>query len=496
MTGRHLREGGSSRTAAAAAAVPAQRLVLSPARLNLAPLHPTLLQQPIQEFVEKLEGSDVIPTNHNCRAEAAQALSNDVSRSNGWQDTIDETFQKPTGITVKFFLQILAANFVQCGHHTAISQKVLLNNCWETRMIWLNVHFPLFYERQRWRFLYFLQQAVYKSSQLSKSVVTLICCSGGKNEIIGNWNKNMYHRQGNTDNNHPWPAMTTNFHPHANVERWSNKTSVFLGNEQRVSRNHYEPTEHKKAIHWTVYRFQEEDAADGTSFAPSDPSRSTRQFPSSETEHSTINTGTKMHQHDQKRKTLPQGYRHHLCAPSPSKKRQLRATRQWCWLQHQQDEAYPSRWSGWPFSERGERTSIHVPQHPSADWRWSQSSRARPSYQTHWKLSAVNTGEKGEDQELGSQSVFDGTQCPNIRRRLPRGRSNHQRLTLPTRQAPKQPLPDPMLSLPDEDRCCSDPAWPHKLSWRYLCPTCKETPAPCRLPPQSLHRSFRVISPS
>ena len=78
------------------------------------------------------------------------------------------------------------------------------------------------------------------------------------------------------------------------------------------------PRKHKKKVYGTTYRFQEEVAADGTPFAPSDPSRSTRQFPSSETKHSTINTGTRVHQHDQKRKTLPQGYRHHLCAPSLS----------------------------------------------------------------------------------------------------------------------------------------------------------------------------------
>ena len=36
-------------------------------------------------------------------------------------------------------------------------------------------------------------------------------------------------------------------------------------------------------IYETIHRFQEEDAADGNSFAPSDPSRSTRQFPSSNT---------------------------------------------------------------------------------------------------------------------------------------------------------------------------------------------------------------------
>ena len=36
-------------------------------------------------------------------------------------------------------------------------------------------------------------------------------------------------------------------------------------------------------MYGTTYRFQEEDAADGTSFAPADQGISTRQFPSSKT---------------------------------------------------------------------------------------------------------------------------------------------------------------------------------------------------------------------
>ena len=126
------------------------------------------------------------------------------------------------------------------------------------------------------------------------------------------------------------------------------------------------PRKHK-TIYGTTYRFQEEDAADGTSFAPSGPSRSTRQLLSSKLKHSTKNAGTKVHQHDQKRKTLPQNYRHPLCALSPSHRRRLRPTRRRCWLQHQQDEAYSNLWSRWSFSERGERTSNHVSQHSSAD---------------------------------------------------------------------------------------------------------------------------------
>ena len=48
----------------------------------------------------------------------------------------------------------------------------------------------------------------------------------------------------------------------------------------------------KTTNYGTTYRFQEEDAADGTSFAPFRPCKSTRQFPSSETQHRTINTST------------------------------------------------------------------------------------------------------------------------------------------------------------------------------------------------------------
>ena len=45
-------------------------LVLSPARLNLVPLGPALLQQPIHEFVKNLNKSNVVPNNHNRRTEA------------------------------------------------------------------------------------------------------------------------------------------------------------------------------------------------------------------------------------------------------------------------------------------------------------------------------------------------------------------------------------------------------------------------------------------
>ena len=47
----------------------------------------------------------------------------------------------------------------------------------------------------------------------------------------------------------------------------------------------------EKQIHGPTHRFQEGDATDGTSCAPSGPCRSTRQFPSSETQHGTIKSG-------------------------------------------------------------------------------------------------------------------------------------------------------------------------------------------------------------
>ena len=138
-------------------------------------------------------------------------------------------------------------------------------------------------------------------------------------------------------------------------------------------------------MYGTTYRFQEEDAADGNSFEPSDPGRSTRQFPSSEKSQGTINAGTKMQKHDQKRKTLPQNYRHHLYVPCPSnRRRSMLATTSIRW-------GILKSLAGWPFSERGERTSNHASQHLLADWWWIRSWRARPNYRTHWKLSAADT---------------------------------------------------------------------------------------------------------
>ena len=48
----------------------------------------------------------------------------------------------------------------------------------------------------------------------------------------------------------------------------------------------------------------------------------------------TINVGTIMHSHDQKRKTLAQDYLRHLCVSSLSNRRRSMATHRWWWHTH------------------------------------------------------------------------------------------------------------------------------------------------------------------
>ena len=71
------------------------------------------------------------------------------------------------------------------------------------------------------------------------------------------------------------------FHTKTNMEPSWNNTSVFLGNDQQTFPEPLRAYVNSVKMYGTTYRFQEEEAADGTSFAPSDPSRSTRQFPHS-----------------------------------------------------------------------------------------------------------------------------------------------------------------------------------------------------------------------
>ena len=95
------------------------------------------------------------------------------------------------------------------------------------------------------------------------------------------------------------------------------------GGTSTPSRNHDAPPPEERQIHGPTYRVQEEDATDGTSCAPFGPCESTRQSPSSETQHGTIKMGTETAlTRPNKMKTLPQDYPRRLCVPSPSNRRQ------------------------------------------------------------------------------------------------------------------------------------------------------------------------------
>ena len=57
----------------------------------------------------------------------------------------------------------------------------------------------------------------------------LLHCSRGVNKIIGNWNRNMNQRQGDIDCAHPYLTMMHKIHPKANMESWWSGTSAFPG---------------------------------------------------------------------------------------------------------------------------------------------------------------------------------------------------------------------------------------------------------------------------
>ena len=165
-------------------------LVLSPARFNFAPSGPTLLQKPIQQLVEQLQRSDVIPTNHKCRAEAAQTLSCYWSRSNGRQNTIHKFFEKATCITAK----LSVGTGYQLGPMQPSRERrreSVYHRLQGTANDLGQRTLTIVLQGEWWSFPNLLQQAV------DKGVVPLICCSGGVNEIVGNWNRNMYQIHGN-----------------------------------------------------------------------------------------------------------------------------------------------------------------------------------------------------------------------------------------------------------------------------------------------------------
>ena len=126
-----------------------KRHFFSHSRFNFALSGPAFLYKPLPELVEQLERSDVITTNHKCRAEAADTLFYGRIRINSSQQTINKFLEKATVITAKLSPQIFSPNFVQRSHHASARRKVLLINRRKLQMIWGHVILPLFYKWQR-----------------------------------------------------------------------------------------------------------------------------------------------------------------------------------------------------------------------------------------------------------------------------------------------------------------------------------------------------------
>ena len=195
MTGRHLRQGGSSWTTAPAAAVPAQRTGTQPGTPQ--PSSPWSNPSPAAHLgacwkvgeEQHRPRQPILRDRSNLNLVQWRSVQQRLTGHN-WQNLLETDGHHDGILSADNGYQL----FAQRSDHTGPNEKVFVINCWEPRMIWDNVFFPLLHKGQWWRLLDFLQQALYKSSQLSESVVTLICCSGGVNKIIGNWNRNMYHR--------------------------------------------------------------------------------------------------------------------------------------------------------------------------------------------------------------------------------------------------------------------------------------------------------------
>ena len=131
----------------------------------------------------------------------------------------------------------------------------------------------------------------------------------------------------------------------------------------------------------------------------------------------------------------------------------------------------------------------------SANLNWTQSLQICPNYRTRWKLSLANNVWASEDQNTGSQLASDGTQCTDIRRRLPQIWLIRRWLKQLTKQAPVHLSIEPTLKLFNEGRYCNDPTLPRKLSDRCLYPRCGRRLAPLRFVLQTPSYSSLVILP-
>ena len=243
-----------------------------------------------------------------------------------------------------------------------------------------------------------------------------------------------------------------------------------------------------------TWRFQEGDAVNEAPCAPFGPSRKTRPSPSSKHHKHNI-LGFEFALIQPKKEDHTHGLSPSFFVPPVSDRRRSKTTRQWDWPQCPQDEILPNRLSQWFSSRRGGTTSNLVSQRLSAHLQWSQSLQLRTNSRARWKLSLANNFGKGEDQNLRSQSTFDGTDCPNICKKIPREWFNRRWLKQMTRHAQEHLSIKPTSKIPNGCQHCNDLTLPRNISGEGLHSTCEERPAPVRLVLQIQRCSSRVILP-
>ena len=89
--------------------------------------------------------------------------------------------------------------------------------------------------------------------------------------------------------------------------------------------------------------------------------------------------------------------------------RRSTTTHKWCYPHFLREVTWSDFSSEWLLSGRFEMTCNLVSQGLPAGAQGSQFLQIRPSCRTRWTLSATDEAWRGEDQNSGNQSIFDGT---------------------------------------------------------------------------------------
>ena len=124
-------------------------LVLGPASLDLAALHPSTLQKTIEQETQHMQGRMFVTTNDNRRTKTAQALSNFGAGSHSRQHRRRKLLQELTGIALKLPLQVRTPDLVESDQHPCPGQKLPIRNWSKLGMIRQHIFIPLLHKRQR-----------------------------------------------------------------------------------------------------------------------------------------------------------------------------------------------------------------------------------------------------------------------------------------------------------------------------------------------------------